>query len=58
MESPSSSQDSGFLPSNQDEFEILKQDASMAAKDLIDRARHEAEDYFGKRTYNHAVFLF
>ena len=57
--SPSSSQDSGFLPSNQHEFEILKQGASMAAEEEeIDRARDEAEDYFGKRTYNHAVFVF
>lgn len=51
--SPSSSQDSGFLPSNQHEFEILKQGASMAAEEEeIDRARDEAEDYFGKCTFN------
>lgn len=46
--SPSSSQDSGFLPSNHHQFEILKQGASMAAEEEeIDRARDEAED-FGK----------
>lgn len=50
--SPSSSQDSGFLPSNQHEFEILKQGASMAAEEEeIDRARDEADDYFGNTTF-------
>jgi hypothetical protein len=29
-----------------------------AEEEEIDRARDEAEDYFGKRTYNHAVFVF
>ncbi|XP_046642953.1 uncharacterized protein LOC124328287 isoform X2 [Daphnia pulicaria] len=59
--SPSSSQDSGFLPSNQHEFEILKQGASMAAEEEeIDRARDEAEDYFdpagNKVTVNSSSF--
>lgn len=55
--SPSSSQDSGFLPSNQHEFEILKQGASMAAEEEeIDRARDEADDYFGKCRNCHWVF--
>jgi hypothetical protein len=56
--SPSSSQDSGFLPSNQHEFEILKQGASMAAEEEeIDRARDEAEDYFGNYYFSHFFFF-